>query len=337
MSDLDKINIYVPERIGDLLEKDAQMFEIFKKDRIVNKNRFLNMLIKGYYDEYVMENNNKLKEVQKVLRNHSISDVDDSISMEIVKNIFRDDVPQRKGKNPIRLSLKPTNDTEGLILHIINGLGPDDYISQYLCKMIVSYSNKPINIREQIVFRDSFNMIEAAINSRQVISFSSLWGKGVFHKVLPYKIVPSREELFNYLLCAEMNTDTGNTEAKTYRINRMIQISPVFDSISLEADVKDRLNKMIKYGPQYTIMNDDEMCVRLSAVGQSTFNKIYYGRPDYERVEKRPDGYYYYFKCSEDQVFFYFRRFQGNEAVVMYPDALKRRMIEFHKSSFLCY
>ena len=125
--------------------------------------------------------------------------------------------------------------------------------------------------------------------------------------------------------------------AKTYRINRMLQISPVFDSFSLNDKVKSILEKMIKYGPQYPIVNDDEMCVRLSDAGISTFNKIYYGRPDYERIEKKPDGYYYYFRCSEDQVFFYFRRFQGDEAIIMFPESLRIRMKEFHSISFSCY
>ena len=337
MSDLDKINIYVSENIGELLDKDAQMFEIFKKERLINRNKFLNMLIKGYYNDYVMENNSKLKEIKTVLLNHSIRDTNDAISRDILRNVFLPDTSTRKNKHPIKLSLKPTNETEGLILHILNDLGPDGYISQYLYKMIASYSIKPINTREQIIFRDSFNLIETAINSGQVISFSSIWNKGFFHKVLPYRIVTSREEMFNYLLCSEINAESKKLEAKTYRINRMIQISPVFDNISLNEEVQSILDRMIKYGPQYTITNNEEMCVKLSTDGLSTFNKIYYGRPDHERVEKKKDGYYYYFRCSEDQVFFYFRRFQGNEAVVMYPESLRIRMRDFHKDSFTCY
>ena len=51
---MEKINIYVPENIGAMIESDATMFEVYKKDgRTINKNRFLGMLIIGYYNDYV--------------------------------------------------------------------------------------------------------------------------------------------------------------------------------------------------------------------------------------------------------------------------------------------
>ncbi len=41
MSDLEKINIYVPEHVGNLLDNDASMFEILKRDGwTINRNRF---------------------------------------------------------------------------------------------------------------------------------------------------------------------------------------------------------------------------------------------------------------------------------------------------------
>ena len=53
---MEKINIYVPENIGAMIESDATMFEVYKKDgRTINKNRFLGMLIIGYYNDYVTE------------------------------------------------------------------------------------------------------------------------------------------------------------------------------------------------------------------------------------------------------------------------------------------
>ena len=46
MSDLDKINIYVPEHIGTVIDNDAELFEVLKKDgRTINRNRFLSLLI----------------------------------------------------------------------------------------------------------------------------------------------------------------------------------------------------------------------------------------------------------------------------------------------------
>ena len=53
---MDKINVYVPDNIGIMLENDAVMFEVYKRDgKTINKNRFLGMLVTGYYDDYVTE------------------------------------------------------------------------------------------------------------------------------------------------------------------------------------------------------------------------------------------------------------------------------------------
>ena len=46
----------MPENIGAMIESDATMFEVYKKDgRTINKNRFLGILIIGYYNDYVTE------------------------------------------------------------------------------------------------------------------------------------------------------------------------------------------------------------------------------------------------------------------------------------------
>lgn len=53
---MEKINVYVPENIGIMLENDAMMFEVYKRDgRTINKNKFLGLLISGYYGDYVTE------------------------------------------------------------------------------------------------------------------------------------------------------------------------------------------------------------------------------------------------------------------------------------------
>ena len=63
---MEKINIYVPDNVGRILENDASLFEIFKRDgRTVNKNRFLSMLITGFYGQYVQEYTQKYDAIKK--------------------------------------------------------------------------------------------------------------------------------------------------------------------------------------------------------------------------------------------------------------------------------
>ncbi len=331
MSYFEKINIYVPETVGRVLENDAMLFEIFKKDgRTINKNRFLSMLIRGYYNTYEEETQKVYAAISEKL-NKLIGDDDTKkdIVTAIINEVFRPKVPARKGKKPARWSLKPTVDTEGMINQIMDNLGGDDYISQYFCRLLMSYCEMPFSKRERIVFSSNYEMIENAIINGQGIMFNTIWDGRKNHYVFPYKLVVGREEMFNYLLCCEKDERTGKLQAKSYRLNRIAKIDYSSKVVELPALLQEKLDKMIEYAPQFAINDDEECCVRLNEYGIKLFNRIYYGRPQVECIEERDDGMYYFFNCSEDQIYLYFKRFEGDSAEVIYPKRLRTRIKKF--------
>ncbi len=85
------------------------------------------------------------------------------------------------------------------------------------------------------------------------------------------------------------------------------------------------------------INEEEEACVRLNSYGIKSFNKIYYGRPQYDRIEKKDDQTYLYFRCSLDQLFLYFKRFENGSAEVLHPESLRNRMIKFHEDAIEVY
>ena len=336
---MEKINIYVPEKIGKMLENDAVMFEVYKKDgRTINKNRFLGLLIKGYYGDYISEARAAFETILSSIETKKLSlQEKEQIADSVLKNTILPTVPSRKGKHPARLSLKPTKDTETLIQQILIDLGGEDYISQYFCRMFMSYCEKPFSKREQIIFKDNYEILQESCANSRSISFKTIWNEKSIHEVIPYKVVTGPEEMFNYLLCAEINSDAGEQETKTYRLNRIDRITFGKSRESINDRVRHNLELMIRYGPQYMINDDEESCVRLSSNGVKSFNRIYYGRPHFERIEVKEDHTYYYFKCSSDQLFLYFKRFDGDAAEIIYPKALRERMIRFHSDSLEIY
>ena len=338
MSNLEKINIYVPEYVGAILDKDACMFEILKKDgRLINRNRFLSMLIKGYYNAFVTEcQNTKDKVVAQILKQGIDRIEGDRIAESIVNNVFLPDVPSRKGKNPSKFSLKPTKKTEGLILNIMNNLPSNDYISQYFCRLFMSYCKKPFYEREQIIFKDNYDLLIDACEKRIPITFFTIWNPTKMHTVIPYQLAVGHDEMFNYLLCSEIDRETGKENAMSYRLNRISNINPCRAYGHISEETLDYLNKMLRYGPQFMINDEEESCVKLTDAGRRNFSRIYFGRPLEDRIEERADGYYYYFKGSKDQLFFYFRRF-GKDAKIIYPDILRERIAVFHKKAYEQY
>jgi hypothetical protein len=290
------------------------------------------MLLCGYYDEYLLENKNTFDQISAILASASIPEAERAnIARMIVNDVFLPSIPKRKGKKPICLSLKPTSETERIIYDIQKQLAGDDYVSQYFCRMLMSYCRKPISERERIVFKDSYQRLETACAEGRSIVFSVIWDERRVHEVVPYALATGAEEMFNYLLCEEINPATGEPEARSYRVNRITRIGFGHRTTPISKEVRERCDRSISFAPQYAINSDDEICVRLNDVGEKLYNRIYYGRPRYERIEDKEDGHYYYFRCSPTQIFHYFRRYDNSTAEILSPQYARDRMIRFHQ------
>lgn len=322
MSYQEKINIYVPEDIGLVLKNDARMFEILKPDMYsVNINRFLSMIIVGYYDIYQQDMNNASNNILNILNEEGLSkEQSTKIASNIIKKVVEPQVPLRKGKNPIKLSLKPTEETKNIINGITDSLLVDDYISQYFCKMFISYCSKPFYERERIVFNEKYSFLVDACKNGRTIMFSTIWNKNTIHTVIPYKIVYGKEEMYNYLLCEEKNSKSGKQETGSYRLNRIYKVNYKYSNLHLSEDNKPYFEKMIKYGPQFTINEQNNIKVSLNREGLKSFNRVYLGRPEPIKIEQTEDGYDYYFDCSISQIKSFFKKFEKNDSFLIYKN-----------------
>lgn len=335
---MEKINIYVPAQIGALLRRDAELFEVFKPDgRAINMNKFLCALVVGYLGDYRDEESAARKKIVSAIKITTLSDTEkEQIADSILKDMVLPVAPPRKG-NKTRLSLKPIKSIETLIEQVLSDLGDKDFISQYFRKMFMSYCDNPISKREQIIFREKYEMLQAACAAKRCVSFRTSWNPQTVHEVVPYKIVTGPEELFNYLLCAEVDRDTKSQKAMTFRLNRIDQVFSGRSLKCIDDTVRYKLDMMQKKGPQYVINNMEETCVKLSAEGEQSYSRIYFGRPIVDRREVRNGYSLYYFSCSFDQLFMYFKRFEGGSAEILYPQSLRDRMIRFYKESLSKY
>lgn len=335
----EKINIYVPHEIGLRLKGDARLFEIFKKDRrTLNLNRFLSMVLCGYYDDYCQENKNIYDSIMAILESTSMGEKNkEETADKIVNQVFLPAIPKRKGKKPICLSLKPTNDTERIIRDIMQDLAGKDFISQYFCRMLMSYCRKPISERERIVFKENYDKLQMACNEGRSVTFTLIWDDKREYEIIPYAVASGSEEMFNYLIGEGTNYKTGEPEAVSIRLNRIDHLSFGRTNRAISEEIRTHCSRMIETAPQYAINSNEEICVRLNDAGEKLYNRIYYGRPAYDRIEDREDGHYYFFSCSSTQVFHYFRRFDNTTAIIVSPHYLRKRMIDFHANSLSAY
>lgn len=340
MSELEKINIYVPAEIGKQLHNDALLFEVYKKDkRTVNFNRFLSMLLRGYFDLYAEENKKTYDILLEKMSQTTLNEREKTeLANRILKEVILPEIPRQKGAKPTRLSLKPTVDTAPLICSITSGsMAGDDSISQYFCRMLMAYCKKPISEREQIVFRENYLLLQDACRKGQIINFMTIWNNQDVRHVVPYCLAIGEEEMFNYLLCEEVNPKTGKPQPATYRLNRITKLTRGIETKIVTDEVKKYCDRMKEFAPQYVIKNDEEICVKLSPRGELQYNRIYHGRPKYYRIVKNDNDSFYYFKCSTNQVLLYFRRFEPDSAEIISPPHIRLSMIDHYRKSIALY
>jgi len=337
MSDLEKLNIYVPASLRKSLDKDAELFEVFKKDgRTINRNRLLSLILLGYFDAFEAQR----LEIARLVERELVDAMPDSAKRTTQANNIAQALTSplplnQRGIKFERLSLKPTRETEGLIRAALSELSASDTVSRHFYSLLASYSSKPPSERERIVFKQNVDVLQEACRSGRAVSFTTIWDKSSVHKVTPYKLVVGQDEQFNYLMCYE----EANIErrALAYRLNRISSPRILGTAGVIPEESRRHLSLMERLGPQYAINDDETACVRLSGKGVVNYQRIYFGRPTFDRVEHSADGDLYYFSGSKDQLFLYFRRFGPGEAEILAPSSLRARMIAFHSGALYTY
>lgn len=281
MINTEKINIYMPEETKDKLDRDMEMFEIFKHNGWdVNKNQFLTLLIKGYYDVYVQENIAMRDKVMAALRSTSLSAKEiETAANAVIESVFDLQPGKRVGRNAKKLSLKPTKDIEGILESIENE--SDEFLSRYLCRMFMRYCEKPFHQRERIIFKEIYDKLQGYCQARQPLNITV--SSGDIRMVIPYCIAVGREEMFNYLLCQEV-TERDN-RAMAFALHRIRNININRKKESIDPIVRKRLDCMVRLGAEYALNDVTQICVQLNKRGIREYHRIYFGRPLCERIE----------------------------------------------------
>lgn len=301
-----KINLYLTENTGIILENDARYFEIYKKNRDINRNNLLSNILLGYYYDYMAE------------RNEDVSDLKNTVELN-------------KKVTTYEWALKETENNKDILNEIIQNAYQTGLDKAELMRNIFdSYCKMPFYIREQIVFRETYNKLCEVCSNRETIAIKYKWSDKGLHHVIPYKMAVGNEEMFNYLLCVEVYN--GKQITRTYRLNRIESVRLDRKEYVIDKQVEKYLKQMLIHGPQYAINDDIDICVSLTSEGLRKFDRIYHGRP----MIKKPKVGLNYFKCSQDQAFIYFRKL-GKDAIIISPKELKEKMERFFEDSYKAY
>lgn len=319
----EKIKISISEEIYELLKKDSLDFDITHKNKKINLNLFLNILIANYYEDFSKIDLSINKNISKIINND-----DPELIKKIIQCVNNSDSLLKKKEKTKSFSFRPTKLIEKIVVHITNYLINGESISSFYRRLFTSYSKKIKNEREKIIFKETYNNILNSIKVRKK-AFIEFKSGAIYKDASIYDIKTPKDEFYNYVLF-----ETNNGIRVTVRLCKIKQVI-VLSSPSSFLDKNITLfKKSIKYGVQYLLEDNENEPVKiaLSSKGIKLYNRIYLYRPDYEDVKNN----IYTFNGPYDQILQYFRRF-GKEAFIISPLSLRKKMEYFYSEAYKRY
>ena len=323
----EKIKISLPSFANDIILKDSENFIFFKDENKINKNAFINTLIINYYEEFSNNERSFNGDLLKILKDVD-EDIKDEVFDNIIKIISKKNKQNEKDSKTVTISFKPTKMSNKAIEYINNILITNESISSYYRKLLTSYAHKPQNERELIIFKENYDLLNKSIKDNLKVCVSLK--NGVMYKDLSvYKIVSSKDELFNYVLFVD-----SNNAQHTLRLAKIQNVSIIPKERDIPSEVINIFERQIKYGVQYPIYTSEIeiIIVKMSEKGKDLFKRLYLYRPTPFKIEND----LYYFDCSYNQVSQYFRRF-GKEGIIISPSNLANSLSNFYYSASRAY
>lgn len=319
----EKIKISISRDVLNILDSDAEFFELNKPSGALNRNSLLNRIVVNYNEQF---SNNEEKLRQKILKclgsqipsSFDAKNMSYSMAAEIEETFFK----KFKIGKECTVSLKPTKKSSGIVSFIQKNLH-NQSLSGYFRRLFSSYVSLPRPQREIIIFKDVYETIVEAIKTKSQVYISTSNNSESGKEISPYALMTPKEEFHCYVLgCTEKSTCT-------YRLNHVFCAIPVHKSAIYPQKQIDYLNMMMKYGPQYRLDSIPKTTrIYLTDHGLELYRKLYVYRPIPDSIEK--DGHTYVFNCSKEQLFHYFCRF-GSNAVVLTPSEFRKRFIKYYK------
>lgn len=323
----EKYKLYIPEEMRSRLMNDAELFDFTKNDGSVNLNAFLKELLVNYFDQYRDTKKRLLDTILSDLGEYSsISDKDaGSIADKIINTYMRNG--EYKSERNATVTLTVSGRSLDVMRSIENNMLSQISLSQYLNDLLSSYLSISRNNREMIIFRDTFDELNAAIRKNCIITFSSTTVPDLVFTIRPYMIAASKEEQYNYLLC----TDDRYGQPRTFRVSRIRALFTTPDTFIPNEDTRKELMEIAIRNPQSASKNVEAQVI-FTDRGIRKFHMVTKNRPDVAHK----DGYTYYFNWPKRQLEDYFSRF-GKDAIIVSPAECTESMRAFYGKAHDAY
>ena len=310
---MEKIKINLDKLTLAKLYEDMISFNFYKSDMKINKNGFLNILIKNYFPLYDKEASQKINKYSKIVTNHLGINYR---SNEIINDLIKADNMFAFSKKEIldaHISFKPSNSNFKIIQTILSKYLPLQSLASFFRSLIEHYLSLPQYKREQIIFNETYSLIKESIEANRKILIHI--NKEV-KEVIPYKIVTNKEEIYNYLVC--IIESPNHLQIHSFHLYKIDYVHLIPEKYIINEDYIQKLEKVASTYPQFPHTEQQLAKIQLTSEGIKLFKTKYLNRPTPYKIENN----IYYFDCAHIQLLIYFFSF-GKEAKILEPNNLK--------------
>lgn len=307
-----KVKVNLPKEIYTTICNDMDSFEFKKENGSINKNKFINQLLESYYEEFLLQEEELEKRIRSILKVNKNSSVDNLISL-----INTSEIKKSEQNYDYSIQFLISKNNEKIYQIIEKYYLRERSISQYFREMLISYCSHSQWQRERYLFKKNSELILTAIKEKKKIIFSGIKGETII--IDPYKLITTKEELYNYLIGYVDTKKSGRMliSRKLYKITEIHLTNETFTFTDKELN---HLDNTLEHGAQFPINEDSLSILELTPEGEKNYHNFYLNRPSYFKKE----GNKYYFNCSYNQIEFYFFRF-GEQVKIISPSHLQRK------------
>ena len=214
---------------------------------------------------------------------------------------------------------------------------------RYVRSIIEEYAQLPYYRREEIVYKELLDTINAGIKGHYILNLKNV--KGSHISIRPYSIETDPLSMYHYLVGYSVpHTDLADESEPKYpaqvlsiRISRLVSAEIQFLQ---SGKISDQEARQIQRGlqqksVQFVSGRSSTIKVRLTDAGIKKYEAQLHLRPN--TIGRDPaDDHIYLFECTEAQILYYFFSF-GKDVMVLEPQSLAEKFTADYKEALQQY
>lgn len=318
--DREKIKVRLSNISYMELENDMQLFNFYKPNGTLNKNKFYNKVIKGMFSNFKITTNlitDVLIKENKKNDNNQLYSLALRINEEISSHRFSD--KSFYHQNDIYIQI--TNETREMYKEIELNYLVNNTLSEFIRNLFNEYLCMPQFEREQCLFWNEYKtLIEAKDLNREII-ISTIHEKNIRIRLL---ILSSAEAKSFIYAVGYMVTENGNfpISIKLSEITSIVMTNKYYE---ISDDEQEYLLKLLGTGIEHIGRTIENIIVKFDEEGFNYFAKDVFG----PAAEYNEENELCTFICDEDKMFEYLKQY-GKHAKVISPITLKDKLKKFY-------